>query len=256
MNEQLVVSGVLNMARMWETPARTMGGRWVRWDDAWASDSGLPSQMFSRVVIIRRLDPSVAYGLAERVVRFFGERPEGGPYLVVDTWATLDLEPSGFKRWWTLPFMVRVPGGPTDTSGPRSNLEIREARSKSEIGGFVTALVEGFALSDLRDLPAARVLDERVVADGSMRCWVAYADGQPVGTSVAYHSDGVVGVYLVGVVPAMRRKGLGEALTWCATLSDRALPCTLQASELGRPVYERMGYVTGAGCAMWVRATR
>lgn len=118
---------------------------------------------------------------------------------------------------------------------------------------FVHALVEGFAISELTNVPVSRIMDERVVVDGAMRCWVAFADGEAVGTSVAYLSDGVVGVYLVGVVPRMRRQGLGEALTCLATLTDPAAPSTFQASELGRPVYERMGYVKALECATWVK---
>jgi GNAT superfamily N-acetyltransferase len=209
--------------------------------------------MFNRVTVLRRLDPAAAPELAERIIRFYRDRPDGGPYLVNDPWATLDLEPFGFQRWMTLPFMVREPGGTAETL---SGLEIRAVRSTSEVGMFVRALVEGFGILELTNLPPPRIMDERVLADGAMRCWIAFADGQPVGTSVAYVSDGVVGVYLVSVAPSARRQGFGEALTWHATLADSASPSTLQASELGRPVYERMGYVTALECATWVRTVR
>ena len=241
------------MARMWEGPVRSMGGQWVRWDDAWAADSALPTRMFSRVTVIRRLDPTAATQLAVRIIRFYQGRPDGGPYLVNDPWATLDLEPYGFTRWITLPFMLRAPGG---SPGSRSGLEIRAVRSKSEMETFVRTLVEGFGISELTDLPSSRIMDERVLAAGAMRCWIAFADGQPVGTSVAYVSDGIVGVYLVSVVPRARRQGLGEALTWLAALADSAAPSTLQASKLGRPVYERMGYVTALECQTWVKTVR
>jgi GNAT superfamily N-acetyltransferase len=252
-DEQVVISGVLNMARMWEAPARTMGGRRARWDDAWAADSALPTRLFNRVTVLRRLDPSAAPELTERIIRFFGAQQGGGEYLVNDPWATLDLEPYGFSRWWTLPFMVREPG---DTARGRSDVEIREVRSKSEFVVFVHALVEGFAIPVLSDVPTSRVMDERVLAGGAMRCWVAFADGQPVGTSVAYLSDGIVGVYLVAVLPRMRRQGVGEALTWRATLTDPTAPSTLQASALGQPLYERMGYVTALDCATWIMTLR
>lgn len=241
------------MARMWEGPARAIGGEWVRWDDAWAADSGLPTRMFSRVTVLRRLDPAAAPELAERIIRFYSGRPEGGPYLVNDPWATLDFEPYGFTRWITLPFMVRAPGG---TPGSRSGLEIRAVRSRSEMEMFVQALVQGFGISELTNLPASRIMDERVLADSAMRCSIAFGGGQPIGTSVAYVSDGIVGVYLVSVVPSARRQGVGEALTWHATLADSAAPSTLQASTLGRPVYERMGYVTAIECQTWVKTAR
>lgn len=253
MEDQLVISGVINMARMWEAPARAMGRPWVRWDDAWAADSELPSRFFSRVIVVRRLDPAAAPGLAGRIHEFYASHPDGGPYVVVDTWATIDLEPHGFKRAMTLPFMVRLPGGP---AGPRPTREIREARSDSDLADFVHVVVEGFGIAELTDVPASRVMDERVLEERPLRLWVAYEEGRPVGTSAAYVADGVVGVYLVGVVPDMRRKGIGEALTWQATLVDRASPCTLQASTGGRPIYERMGYVTAAECAMWISKNR
>jgi hypothetical protein len=253
LDEGLIASGILNMARMWEGPARAMGGEWVRWDEAWAADFALPSHMFSRVTVLRRLDPAAAPELAERIIRFYSGRPVGGPYLVNDPWATLDLEPYGFTRWITLPFMVRAPGGSREST---SGLEIRAVRSRSEMEMFMRALVEGFGISELANLPPSRIMDERVLADGAMRCWIAFADGQPIGTSVAYVSDGIVGVYLVSVVPSARRRGLGEALTWHATLADKTAPSTLQASTLGRPVYGRMGYVTALECQTWVKTLR
>lgn len=241
------------MARLWETTARSIGGRFVRWDDAWAADSGLRTRVFNRVTILRQLDSSAAPELVARINEFYGVNLDGGEYLVNDPWATLRLEPHGFERWWSLPFMVRPPGRP-----PRypSDLEIRKVRSKGDLEVFVHTLVEGFGVAELENLPASRIMNERVVADGAMRCWVGIAEGRAIGTSVAYVSDGVVGVYLISVLPAMRRRGFGEALTWQATLADDTAPSTLQSSELGRPVYERMGYVTAIECATWVRIVR
>ena len=86
--------------------------------------------------------------------------------------------------------------------------------------------------------------------------WVAFADERAIGTAVAVVGHGVVGVYLVAVVDAARRRGFGEALTWRATLSDPALPATLQASSMGKPPYERMGYRTIATCQTWLGQRR
>lgn len=252
MDESLIRAGVLNMARMWEAAARTPGGRWRRWDDAWAADSTLSTRLLNRVTVIRRLHPSKASGLAQRIMQFYAERPDGGEYLVNDTWATLDLEPYGFTRWWSLPFMVRPPA---KAPARESDLEIRQVHSSSELSDFVRTLVEGFDLTDLMDTPTERVLGNPVLADSAMRCWVGVLEDRVVGTSVAYVSDGVVGVYLVSVLPKKRGRGFGEALTWRATLAD-TVPATLQASEMGLPVYERMGYVTTLRCATWTKSTR
>ena len=34
-------------------------------------------------------------------------------------------------------------------------------------------------------------------------------------------------------------------------MADRDLPGILQASEMGRPVYERMGFETISSCTVW-----
>jgi len=57
---------------------------------------------------------------------------------------------------------------------------------------------------------------------GQAHAGVGFVDGRPVGTPVAYLSDGIVGEYLAAVVPTMRRHWFREALTWRAT--SQALP--------------------------------
>jgi len=248
--EQIVDSGVHNMARMWEALARTMGGRWARWDDAWAADSTLPTRLLNRVTIVRRLAPPAAGQLAERVEEFYAARPGGGEYLVNDPWATVDLEPFGFSRWWSLPFMIRYSSA---APARHSDLEIHQCRSPDDFADFVHTLVDGFGLTELKDVPTSRILDQRILTEPAVRCWIGVLGGRTIGTSVALLADGVVGVYLVSVVPAMRGRGFGEELTWQATLADPA-PATLQASATGRPVYQRMGYVSALECATWIKS--
>ena len=50
-------------------------------------------------------------------------------------------------------------------------------------------------------------------------------------------------VELVATLPDARGHGYGEAVTWAATLAAPEVPAVLIASDLGRPVYERMGYL-------------
>ena len=51
----------------------------------------------------------------------------------------------------------------------------------------------------------------------------------------------------MATLEARRGRGLGEAITWEAVKAGIAAGCelaSLQASALGRPVYERMGFET------------
>jgi GNAT superfamily N-acetyltransferase len=80
--------------------------------------------------------------------------------------------------------------------------------------------------------------------------FVAESGGQIVGTSVATQNGDVGWVGLVFVSPAMRGRGLGRDLT-AATLDCFAeLGCksvVLAATDLGRPVYERLGFEIDGG---------
>ncbi len=60
-------------------------------------------------------------------------------------------------------------------------------------------------------------------------------------------SHGVAGIYWVGSLERARGKGLGEATTAAATNAGFELGAdlaSLQASPMGKPIYERMGYET------------
>ncbi|MET7986773.1 GNAT family N-acetyltransferase [Streptomyces sp. NPDC005281] len=74
---------------------------------------------------------------------------------------------------------------------------------------------------------------------------VGRIDGRAVATSAVLISNGVAGVYWVGTDPTYRGRGIGAALTAAAMVIGRqhgAFVCTLQASDLGAPVYRRLGF--------------
>ena len=63
----------------------------------------------------------------------------------------------------------------------------------------------------------------------------------------------MIDVSFVATQPHARRRGYGAALTWQATLAEPSLPAILEASDDGRPVYERMGYRQVGRMSVWER---
>jgi hypothetical protein len=63
-----------------------------------------------------------------------------------------------------------------------------------------------------------------------------------------------VGVYAVATLPEARGRGDGAALTWRATTVEPRLPALLQASEIGQPVYEQLGFTALTRLSLWERA--
>ena len=84
-----------------------------------------------------------------------------------------------------------------------------------------------------------------LLRDAEVECYLGLVDGEPVASSTLAHGGRVAGVYNVATLPEARRKGFGEAMTWHAISRGAACGCdmaALQASEMGRPIYERMGF--------------
>jgi hypothetical protein len=76
---------------------------------------------------------------------------------------------------------------------------------------------------------------------------VAYVDNEPAAGAWVLVSHGVAGVQYVGTAEGFRGRGLGELVArWVgnAGFDLGARVAALQASEMGEPVYRRMGYET------------
>jgi ribosomal protein S18 acetylase RimI-like enzyme len=75
--------------------------------------------------------------------------------------------------------------------------------------------------------------------------YVGYREGTRVASGLGWRSGRVIGVYSIATVPAARRRGYGEAMTARVVADGIAAGCdvaVLQASEAGRPIYERLGF--------------
>jgi GNAT superfamily N-acetyltransferase len=84
--------------------------------------------------------------------------------------------------------------------------------------------------------------------------YIARVDGEAVATVVAYHHGGDAGIYNVGTRAAARGKGLATGLMRQAARDAREAGCqttSLQATAMGRPVYQRLGYRDLGVIEMW-----
>jgi predicted acetyltransferase len=75
--------------------------------------------------------------------------------------------------------------------------------------------------------------------------YVGYLNDDPVATASLIAAGGAAGIYNVATVIAARRRGIGAVMTAWAVRAGAARGmqvATLQASNMGRPVYERLGF--------------
>jgi len=84
---------------------------------------------------------------------------------------------------------------------------------------------------------------------------IAEVDGESACTGISLVADDWVGVFIVGTVPAYRRRGLGAALTaklvTDAVARNGVRQALLQSSAMGKRVYESLGFATVETWTRW-----
>lgn len=192
-----------------------------------------------------RLDPDE---LLERARSFFGARGRG-----FAVWARAGgdddrdlvaaLERAGLQKVFAMPEMVldRCP----EPCPPPDCVELRRVASRADAESFWRVAADAYATNGFPE----EVFDfydrhEGLWADG-VAAFLAVLDGRPAGLAMTVVNHGVAGIYWVGTRDDVRGRGLGSVLTTAvveAGLDLGGYVASLQASPLGRPIYERIGF--------------
>ncbi len=81
--------------------------------------------------------------------------------------------------------------------------------------------------------------------DASALHYIGYLDDEPATSSTLLLAGGIAGVYDISTPSHLRRRGLGSAITFATAEEARARGqrrVWAWASQLGRPIYERLGF--------------
>lgn len=151
-------------------------------------------------------------------------------------------EGAGLARAWEMPCMVRpLPIAPPSPRRDRA---------------FAVRRVDAALMPAFRDVAgqafempahlAREVFETSLLALSGLRAFIGFEDGRPVACAASFLTGTTVGIYTVGTLEAVRGRGYGSAVT-IAAMTDTAAPASiaiLQASQMGRPVYERLSFRT------------
>jgi hypothetical protein len=213
------------------------GGSWipVNCNGAFRTDESLPG-----AELIARADA------------FFARRKRGYTIKIRDTGEDRDVETAcaaaGLVAFGE-PAPEMICRGHFGRIEPPAGVELRTVTDEQGVLDFVAVNVDAYAtygmppdvLTHSFDQPAA------VLGDDNAVMVVAYRGAQPLAAALTYLSDGVASLQWVGTVASARQLGLGRVITQRATnvaFERGAATCTLQASEMGEPVYAKLGYET------------
>jgi GNAT superfamily N-acetyltransferase len=125
-----------------------------------------------------------------------------------------------------------------------SGSEIKVVNDEKSMQDCADVIVNGYGFPpDWRDATIRFVTG--LGLDTPYRSYVAYSDGKPVATAGVFFGTEVAGIYTVATIPEARGKGFGAAVTLVPLINAREMGYrvgTLQASEMGFPVYKRIGF--------------
>ncbi|MEX2159302.1 MAG: GNAT family N-acetyltransferase [Dehalococcoidia bacterium] len=246
MTADLVALGDANYYEAWAMLARAAYDGDVRdLDGVLVTTAGTPVLWLNIAFVTRRLPDPEAQLSAARA--YFDER--GLPFLVRIR-EGLDEDAERAAGRLGMPYTDTIPGMALDPIPPAPDatapLAIEEVDART-LDAFVTLNAEAF------DIPleaCRKVLPPDILEEPHAHWYLGLADGKPAATSGLVITDGIAGVHFVSTDATYRRRGFGEAMTRHAALEGRKRGLSvayLQSSEMGYPVYERMGYrrVTG-----------
>lgn len=252
-DRDLATHADVNYFDWWRVWASAVDGGEVREQDGLLiAATGAPQAWWNIAIVTRPV--SNPDEQIRRAIEYFDSRQQSFILRVregVDPASERAADANGLPYSDTLPGFVLCPV-PAVQDGPHS-LTIGTVADARMLEQHVRVVASAFHMSvdAVRELIPMRLIDHP-----RWRSYVGYADGQPVAASALLVTGTVAGVYWVGTVGGYRGRGFGEAMTWHVIREGVAAGCrvaTLQASDMGRPIYERMGFHFIAGYKTFVR---
>lgn len=221
-------------------PSRRTG----RWSGAHVGDTG---ELTNPVILTQPVPQSDAASLVAEIADLI---PATTPYFLLSPWLDPDLAPHGLSLLGHPPLMVRFPAARPDRDP--EGVRVVEVRDEAGLAVAEGVLIAGYPLPG--STPGS-VLQPGLL-ERATRVWLGYVDDEPAAVAAAHQAAGATLVEYVAALPAARGRGAGAAVTWAATLADHAVPAVLVASDDGRPVYERMGYLPLERWTAWLRPSQ
>lgn len=233
--------------------ARTLpDGRFGEVDGLALASTGVPLTGCNTAMATR---PTVDAGAAIRQAQqFFAET--GMPWCLFAFGEAIEqlapaAEQAGMAHSTTEPAMFLDPAGITIPAAI-PGLEIETVQDAATMDSYRKTAARGFGGDETGFAIWANI---DLVATPGLFFYLGRVGGEPVATSCVYALHGLATINMVTTLPGHRRRGYGEAMVWHAIREGLARGSTaayLQSSEMGYPLYERMGFRTAFSFQTWI----
>jgi ribosomal protein S18 acetylase RimI-like enzyme len=162
-------------------------------------------------------------------------------------------EAAGFQLVYEMPEMTL--GGKLEAPELPPGAELRKLTAIEQADDFWRVAIASYSSIGFPPEVFAGYTNHGGLLAENVVAFLALFDGEPVGIAMTMVSHDVAGIYWVGSLEQARGKGIGRAVTVAATNAGFDLGAdvaSLQASPMGKPIYEAMGYETAFEYQMWM----
>jgi hypothetical protein len=233
-------------ARSYLNLAIARGDRTTRMPDVVTmTDAGMPLPFWNRAVLEQPI--AAVDQIVPTLREFFGR--EGLPFLFDSAWPTPDLRAHGFALMGHPPLMVRPAGLALPPAPPELHIARVDADHAADIE---RTLINGYPAEPMQPFERVRMFTPATFAAPGWQHFVGYVDDEPVVAGSSYVGDRLLRVENIATLDRARGRGYGSAITAATIAADLSKPATLVASDLGRPIYEKLGFVAVARVSYWI----
>jgi GNAT superfamily N-acetyltransferase len=247
--EAMARANEANLVEWWRSMASHPGGVVVDDPDLFFFSTGVPIAFFNGVVRAH-LDPEQADARIESIKGRLADCHVPGTWSLGLASRPTDLKQRllahGFTEAGEVPAMgmdLRALDAAQFPAPPEVTIE--RVRDQEQFQTWGHTLLAGFGLLAYSEPFSALFSPTDLRDDAPSRNYLARLAGEPVATLQMLFAAGVAGLYSIATVPQARGQGIGAAITVAALCDAHALGYrigVLQASAMGAPIYQRVGF--------------
>jgi ribosomal protein S18 acetylase RimI-like enzyme len=218
--------------------------------DGWLFGAGSPSHPVISNAAFRSDNNVNADEFVSQAKDFFHARGRGfSTWIRGEEAEDLDLAAAasgaGLQLVYEMPEMVL--GSPVEKPDLLAGIELRQLSEARQADDYWKVAAASYPSVGFPPEVFGSYTNNAGLLAENVAAFIAYLDGEPVSIAMTIVCHGVAGIYWVGSLEQTRGKGLGRAVTAAATNAGFELGAeiaSLQASPMGKPIYEAMGYET------------
>jgi hypothetical protein len=235
-------------ASSFATLARARGDRVERIEgEVTMTDASSPLPFVNRAVLEQPIaDPA---RMVEHLRAFYAAAGTGS-FLLDSAWPTPDLREHGFTLMGHPPLMIRQPHAPLPAPPPELRIApVTDARTAADLE---RTLVDGYPAPMLQPFEQVQLFTPGALTAAGWSHFVGSADGRPVAAGSCSLGERLLRVENIATLDEVRGRGYGLAITAATIGVDLTKTAALVASDLGRPIYERLGFVAISRSTYWL----